>query len=105
MAVAEKQELNAREITDRNQQGKIELRGQDPRKTFYMALSVGNLDGSIDEPHAEGCEAITDTEEEAIEAAKDVNDSYPTLEVWVYKCVPVAKIWRGKTRVDKFTPK
>ena len=105
MAVAEKQELNARGITERNQHGKVELRGLDPRKPFFMALSVGNLDGSIDEPSSEGCEALTDTEDEAIEAAKDVNDSYPTLEVWIYKCVPVAKVWRGKTRVDKFNLK
>ena len=95
------QELNVHKVTDRCQQGTIDLRGQDPRKTFYMALSVGNLDGSIDEPEGSGCEAVTETEAEAIGAAKDVNDSYPTLDVWVYRCVPVARVWRGKARVTK----
>lgn len=84
-----------------NAQGKIELRGQDPRKSFFMAISVGNLDGSIEPDHAEGCEAVSESEADVIEAAKQVNDTYPTLDVWVYKCVPVAKVWRGKPKVTK----
>lgn len=103
MPKAENQKLDGeKEVTERFQRGKIELRGQDPRKTFFMALSVANLDGSIDDVGSEGMEAITDTVDEAIEAAKGVNDSYPTIDVWVYKVTPVARVWRGKSRVTKF---
>lgn len=96
--------LNARTVVERNREGKIYLRGRDPRPPFYMVMSVGNLDGSVEniENPAEGVEAIKDTEAEAIAAASETNDSYPTLECWIYHCVPVAKVWRGKTRVTRF---
>lgn len=104
MAKAENQELDGeRKITGRHQQGKVDLRGQDPRRPFYMALSVGNLDGSIDQVGSEGCEAVTEDLDEAIEAARDVNESYPTIDVWVYKVVPVARIWRGKPKLTRFS--
>jgi hypothetical protein len=32
---------------------------------------------------------------------RGVNESYPTLEGYVYHCVPVARVWRGKIRVSK----
>src|SRR6185312_8991909 len=99
----EDQELNAYEIVDRGAEGTVQLQGRDPRKTFFMGVSIGNLDSSMDEFHGEGIEAICDTVEEAIEAAADVNYSYPTLEVWIFKCVPVAKVWRGKMRVTRFS--
>lgn len=105
MTKAENEKLNAHEALDRNQRGKIELRGMDPRKSFFMGLSVGNLDGSICDLNnggGEGVELICDTETEAFSQASEFNDSYPTLEVWVYKCVPIAKCWRGKTRITKF---
>jgi len=103
MAKAADMELKQRTIEDLQQRGKIHLRGRDPRKSFFMALSVGNLDGSVEDMQnsAEGVEAITDTEAEAIEITTSINDSYPTIEFWVYRCVPVAKVWRGKTRVTR----
>ncbi len=77
------------------------LCGQDPKKTFYMALSVYNSDGSTDV--REGLEEICDTEAEAIEAANGVNAEYADLECYVYRCVPVARVWRGKTKTTKLT--
>lgn len=102
VAKAENQPLDNSNGADRFQRGKVELRGQDPRKPFFMALSVANTDGSIDQVGSEGCEAITDTVGEAIEAARDVNNSYPTIDVWIYRVVPVARVWRGKARITKF---
>lgn len=103
MSKAENQKLDVQYPVERFQRGKINLRGQDPRKAFFMAISVGNLDGSISEMSNEGCEAITDTEAEAVEAAKQTNDSHPTMDVWIYRVVPVARVWRGSARVTKFT--
>ncbi len=95
------EKLNDRDNADKNQLGKVYLRGMDPRKTFYMVMSVGNLDGSLDEPC--GVEAMTHAETDAVAVAEQVNASYPTLDMWVYKCVPIAKVWRGKTRVTRFS--
>lgn len=79
---------------------KVSLQGRDPAKPFFMAISVGNADGSISNPdHSEGVEAICETQKEAEERMKFVNGEYPDLEGWVYHCIPVARIWRGKTRV------
>jgi hypothetical protein len=102
--VSAKPELNAHEITDRQQCGKVDLQGRDPRKLFFMAISVGNLDGSVEEPAGEGVEAIEDTEAAALQRASFINAEYPTLEVYVYKCIPVARAWRGKTRIQKLKP-
>lgn len=105
MTKAENQELNAHSIKERNQRGKVDLRGMDPRKTFFLGLSTGNLDGSVDDLNnggGEGVELICETEAEAFAEAIEFNDSYPTLEVWIFKCVPVARVWRGQTRVTKF---
>lgn len=101
MSSLSKEPLNNRGNADKNQQGQVFLRGMDPRQTFYMVLSVGNLDGSVDRPC--GCEAMAPTEAEAFQVAEDVNGSYPTLDMWVYKCVPVAKVWRGKTRITRMS--
>ena len=100
MTKASAEKLGAREQVDRNVLGKVHLRGRDPRKEFYMGMSVGNLDGSVDEPC--GVEFMVDTEKDALQNAETVNESYPTLEVWIYKCTPIAKVWRGPTKVTRF---
>lgn len=102
---AENQELSATEAVEPKKLGAVELSGRDPRKSFFMALSVTNLDGSVSDLNCgggEGVEAITETVEEAISDATDLNDCYPTMDVWIYRVVPVARVWRGKARVQKF---
>jgi len=78
---------------------KPNLQGRDPTQAFYMALSAGYLDGSLDEIGGQGCEGLFESEAEAIETLVDLNQSYPTLEGYVYHCVPIKRIWRGDTRV------
>lgn len=79
------------------------LRGRDPRKPFFMVVSVGNLDGSFDAP--EGCEAMKDTFSEAEEHAQAVNGEYADLECYIFECKPVAKIARGKMKTTKLSGK
>jgi len=76
---------------------KPSLMGIDPTKPFYLAVVSGNEDGSVDRP--EGVEACCATEVEAVIKLKEVNEAYPTLDGYVFYCVPVKKVWRGKTRV------
>jgi hypothetical protein len=77
------------------------LRGQDPKRQFYMAVSVNNNDGSTDV--REGIEVVCETEAEAVEVARGVNTEYADLECYVYRCAPVARVWRGKTRTTKLS--
>lgn len=78
---------------------KPKLVGIDPTKPFYIAVTVANIDGSIEVPAADGVEGCCTTESEAVQMLKDVNEDYPTLDGYVYRCVPVKKVWRGRTRV------
>jgi hypothetical protein len=76
------------------------LRGIDPKKPFYMAVTIGcHNDGSIEIPECDDSLGAFGTESEAIDAAKIVNEEYPTLEGYVFYCVPVKRIWRGKVKV------
>ena len=75
------------------------LRGQDPTKAFFMVVSVNLNDGSTEV--REGVEGICETEQEAIEIGRGLNSEYAEMECYVYRCVPVSRIWRGKTRVTK----
>ncbi len=75
------------------------LRGIDPKKPFYMAATITNLDRSLEVPEGDDCLGAFETEPEAIDAARTVNEKYPTLEGYVYHCVPVKRIWRGKVKV------
>lgn len=90
-------------MSDKKESAKTTLQGLDPVKPFYLAASVGNLDGSIDYP--EGVEGVFVTEAEAIAKLKEVNDEYPTLDGYVYYCVPVKHVWRGKTKVTPIKAK
>ncbi len=77
------------------------LEGIDPASPFYLTVTIGNLDGSRCDLGGEGFEGEFDNEAEAIEHLRDINGDYPTLDGWVYHCIPVAKIWRGKIRVSR----
>lgn len=83
---------------------KVRLEG-DPTEPFYLALSIGEIDGSIGDLSGEGVEGIFPTQEEAADVLKELNEAYPTLEGFVYLCTPVAKVWRGKVRVDRLAAK
>lgn len=76
---------------------KLGIPGEDPAVPFYLAVSIGNLDGSLD--HIEGTEGIFETEAQAVECLSGLNEEYPNLEGWVYHCIPVQRVWRGKIRV------
>lgn len=80
---------------------KVTLEGLDPTKPFYLAVSVTNLDGSISDFNAgggEGVEGACETEADAVKILMDLNDDYPTIEGFVFRCIPTKKIWRGKAR-------
>lgn len=81
--------------------------GRDPSSTFYLAVTIGNTDGSLDEGEFEvGCvEGLYDDEASAVRTLREVNEEYPTIDGYVYRCVPVARIWRGKVRVTKLAAK
>jgi len=72
--------------------------GEDPLKPFYVAMSVTNLDGSICGFSGEGVEGCYETEAEAVASLEGLNEDYPTIEGYVYYCVPIRKIWRGPVR-------
>ena len=65
---------------------------------IFIITSINNLDGSVD---------LSDAEPEdfgeikaAIDKAKEVTQEYG-LRTYVYKCVPVVRIDRGRLRVTK----
>ena len=91
---------------DPPQEAKEMLHGRDPRKAFFAVMCVGNLDGSLCEDSYErrfdvedldkGIAAIKSAEAEAIKYAKYINDESPTLQMYIYKCIPVAYVHKGK---------
>ena len=75
---------------------------RDPRKTFWLAISVGNLDGTMDLT-SETPEAF-DTEREAIAYAKEQAAQYPSgggMDYFVYRVEPVAHAHRGPVRITR----
>ena len=108
-------ELDAHEIPpDPKKIAKAELRGYDPRAAFFIVMSVGNLDGSTDDQYCEGrfdadlelgIEGVAKAEREAIKSAKDLNEEYPTMQAYVYKCIPIARVRRGRSIVDRIEMK
>jgi len=89
-----------REVTDRSSE-KLNLKGNDPRKEFYLVLSIGNLDGSADKLGGEGNEGSFPDIDQALKQAIRINDSYPTLDLYVYRVTPIQKVWRGQVQVSK----
>lgn len=89
-------------MTEKAKVEKPSLQGMDPTKPFYLAVTVINTDDSICDFNAgggEGVEAASEIEAEAVAALMELNEAYPTIVGYVYHCVPVKKIWRGKARV------
>jgi len=53
-------------------------------KVFYMTLSAGNADGTVDMPEAIEC--IADNVTEALDLAVAINKQHPDLPCFVYRC-------------------
>lgn len=66
----------------------------DPTKFFFMNLSVGNIDGTIEVRGEEMEHASTDLME-CLEMATSLNKMYPSLNQFTYVCVPIAEIREG----------
>ena len=75
-----------------------DLKGLDPTKTFYMGVWVSNLDGSTD---IECVESASHDEAEALNALIELNEEYPTADGYLYRCIPIARVWRGKPKVTR----
>jgi len=67
-------------------------------EAYFLCTSIGNLDGTVDFEDDVG--KTFDKIEDAIEIAKDTVTEYG-MKAYIYKCVPVCRITRGKIRVDK----
>ena len=65
---------------------------------IFLMTSIGNLDGTADFEDDVG--KTFDKIEDAIKTAKDIVTEYG-MKAYIYKCVPVCRITRGKIRVDK----
>lgn len=68
----------------------------DPRKEFYLALSVDNLDGSCD-VEWDGSFA-NQGESDAIQAATDIVEEHGG-EFVIARCIPIKRIYRPKPKV------
>lgn len=104
-------ELDARDhAPEPKKVARKELMGTDPRQTFFMVLSVGNMDGSCDDSSQEGrfevgmdggIEAVIKAEKEAVAFAKHLNETWPTMQMFVFKCVPIVRVRRGRSIVER----
>ena len=65
---------------------------------IFIITSIGNLDGSVD--LSDSSPETFDKPESAIDKAKEETQEYG-LRTYVYKCVPVVRIDRGRLRVTK----
>lgn len=79
--------------------------GYDPLKPFYLAVSIGKLDGTMGNISGQGVEGVFAAMEDAEQTLIDLNDGYPDLDGYIFHCTPVAKVWRGKVRVTKLAGK
>lgn len=72
---------------------------RDPTKEFWLAVTVGRLDGSID--LASEIVHDFDTEREAVEYLREEYEQYG-CEGYVYKATPVVSVLHGgKPKVEK----
>ena len=67
------------------------------RRVIFFSCSVGNLDGTIE---IEEDIQTFDNEEKALNNAKEITEEYG-MRTYVYKCVPIIKVDRGKIRITK----
>ena len=68
------------------------------KQTIYMLTSIGNIDNTVD--FADEEPQTFDDPEDAVAKAKADTKEYGMLN-YVYKCVPVFRVDRGKIRVTK----
>ena len=67
-------------------------------KAIYLVSNVGNLDNTVD--FEDDSPRTYDDPGEALEAAKEDVEEYGMV-TYVYECVPVYRVSRGKIRVQK----
>ena len=64
----------------------------------YLIIDIGNLDKTVD--FEDVSPRTYDNPHEALEAAKDDVDEYGMI-TYVYECIPVYRVSRGKIRVKQ----
>lgn len=67
-------------------------------KVIFLLSSIGNLDGSVD--FEDEAPQTFNTEEDALNAAKE-STKENGMRTYIYKCIPVYRVDRGKIRVTK----
>jgi hypothetical protein len=65
---------------------------------IYLVTSIGNIDNSVD--LSDEAPQTFDSKEKALKQAKEITDEYG-LRAYVYKCVPILMVNRGKLTVTK----
>ncbi len=65
---------------------------------IYMITSIGNVDNTVD--FSDESPTTFDTIEEATEKAREETEEYG-VRTYVFKCVPVLRIDRGKIIITK----
>ena len=81
--------------------GEADSVGIDPRKPFYIALSLGNIDNLL---HGDGeeFEGISLTPEPLIEQASETAIVHGT-ETYIFQCIPIKRVRRGKVIVSNIS--
>ena len=86
-------------MSKRKQPVSDEFLGLNPLKTFFMALSISNSDGSLSiQDASEPVEAVGPEPDMPTEVCKGLADEYG-FECILYECIPVRRIIRGKVKV------
>ena len=67
-------------------------------KSIFMCVSIGNLDNSVE--LIEDSDKTFDKVEDALSHARELCGEYG-MRTYVYKCVPVYRVDRGKIRTTK----
>jgi hypothetical protein len=74
---------------------------RDPRKRFFLAIAVGNSDGTMESRDALGA---FDSAEEATDALLDDANENGTLDAYVYEVEPIIRVYRGKPKAKRLRP-
>jgi hypothetical protein len=72
----------------------------DQERENYLVLSIGNLDGSLDELVSTGMEGIYPTLKEAVQAARRSAERYEALPAIIYRCTPIKRAERTAKIID-----
>lgn len=70
-----------------------------PRSVKYVLMSVFTADGGFDPTNPDGWECSDDIQKLEGKAIDDAEAH--GMESWIYKVVPVRRVYRGKVRVVK----